>query len=119
MEMLIGWLFAQHPRVFGNSVPPEEAMERDTSAYIECLAQDLDLLGGDDFVLTICCLNASRGATPAVIDAILKRNSGQFDAILRQFERWQKLERPVRKRTKIVGALTELRQKIEALPTES
>ena len=123
MEMLIGWLFAQHPRVFGNSVPPGEAsesnMEHDTSAYIECLAQDLDLLGGDDFVLTICCLNASRGATPAVIDAILKRNSGHFDAILRQFERWQELEQPVRKRKKIVGALTELRQKIEALPTES
>ena len=123
MEMLIGWLFAQHPRVFGNSVPSGEAsesnMEHDTSAYIECLAQDLDLLGGNDFVLTICCLNASRGATPAVIDAILKHNSGQFDAILRQFERWQELEQPVRKRTKIVGALTELRQKIKASPTES
>ena len=123
IEMHIGHLFAQHPRVFGNSVPSGEAsesnMDHDTSAYIACLAQDLDLLGGDDFVLTICCLNASRGATPEVIDAILKRNSGQFDAILRQFERWQKHERPVRKRTKIVGALTELRQKIEALPTES
>ena len=123
IEMHIGHLFTQHPIVFGNSVPPGEAsesnMEHYTSAYIECLAQDLDLLGGDDFVLAICCLNASRGATPAVIDAILKRNSGHFDAILRQFERWQKHERPVRKRTKIVGALTELRQKIEALPTES
>lgn len=123
MEMLIGWLFAQHPIVFGNSVPPGEAsesnMEHDTSAYIECLAQDLDLLGGDDFVLTICCLNASCSATPEIIDKVLKRNSGHFDAILQQFEQWQELERPSRKETKIVEALAKLRQKIEALPTES
>ncbi len=123
MEMLIGWLFAQHPIVFGNSVPPREAsesnMEHDTSAYIECLAQDLDLLGGDDFVLTICCLNASCSATPEIIDKVLKRNSGHFDAILQQFEQWQELERPSRKETKIVEALAKLRQKIKALPTKS
>ena len=123
IEMHVGHLFTQHPIVFGNSFSNGDVSEpntvQDASAYIERLAQDLDCLGGDDFMLTICCINASRGATPAVIDAILKGNSGHFDAILRQFERWQELERPDRKRTKIVKALTELRQKMEALPTES
>ena len=117
-------LFARHPIVFGNLVSLGDASEsngeHDTSAYIECLAQDLEQLGGDDLMLTICCLNASsNGATPEVIDKVLKRNSGHLDAVLRQFEQWQELERPVHKRTEIVEALTELRQKIEALPTES
>ena len=68
-------------------------------------------------MLAICCLNASRnGATPAVIDEVLKRNSGYFDTILRQFEQWQKeLERPVRRRPDIVEALAKLREKIEAV----
>ena len=125
IEMHIGHLFTQHPIVFGNSFSNGDVSEpntvQDTSAYIERLAQDLDRLGGDDFVLTICCLNASRGTTSEVMDAILKRNSGQFDAILRQFEQWQRqeLEQPVHKRTDIVDSLAKLRQKIEALPTKS
>ena len=113
-------LFARHPMVFGNSVlqgdVSEPNMGHDASVYSKRLAQDLDLLGGDDLMLTICCLNASRNGAPlAVIDEVLKRNSGHFDAILRQFERWQKLERSVRSRTEIVEALAKLRAEIEAV----
>lgn len=118
IETHIGRLFARHPIVFDDSVSQgntsEPNMAHDAS-YSDRLAQDLDLLGGDDLMLTICCLNASRnGATPAVIDEVLKRNSGHFDAILQQFERWQKFERPVRRRPKIVDALTKLREDIGA-----
>ncbi len=119
IETHIGRLFARHPMVFDDSVSQGDAsepnMDYDASIYSERLAQDLDLLGGDDVMLTICCLNVRRnGATPAVIDEVLKRNSGHFDAILQQFERWQKLERPVRRRTEIVEALDKLRAEIKA-----
>ena len=98
----------------GNASEPN--MAHDASTYSERLAQDLDLLGGDDLMLVICCLNASYYcATPAVIDEVLKRNSGHFYTILRQFERWQELERPVRRRPDIVGELTKLRKKIESV----
>ena len=124
IETHISRLFARHPIVFDNSASLGDASESnrapDTKSYSERLALDLDLLGGDDRMLTICCLNASgNGATPEVIDKVLKRNSGHLDTILRQFEQWQELERPVHKRTDIVDSLAKLRQKIEALSTES
>lgn len=118
IETHIGRLFARHPIVFGDSVSQRNTSERSMThdaSYSERLAQDLDLLGGDDLMLTICCLNASyNGATPAVIDEVLKRNSGHFDAILQQFERWQEFERPVRRRPDVVDALTKLRADIGA-----
>lgn len=112
-------LFARHPKVFDDSVSQGDTSEPNVAhdaGYSERLAQDLYLLGGDDLMLTLCCLNASRnGATPAVMDEVLKRNSGHLDAILQQFERWQELERPVRKRPEIVEALAKLREEIEAI----
>ncbi len=120
IETHIGRLFARHPMVFDDSVLQGDTSEPNVAhdaGYSERLAQDLDLLGGDDLMLTVCCLNASRkGATLTVIDEVLKRNSGHFDTILRQFEQWQKeLERPVRRRPDIVEALAKLREKIEAV----
>lgn len=112
-------LFARHPKVFDDSVSQGDTSEPNVAhdaGYSERLAQDLDLLGGDDLMLTVCCLNARRnGATPAVMDEVLKRNSGHLDTILQQFERWQELERPVRKRPEIVEALAKLREEIEAI----
>ena len=120
IETHIGRLFARHPMVFNDSVSQGDASEpnmaHDANTYSERLVQDLDLLGGDDLMLVICCLNASyNGATPAVIDEVLKHNSGHFDTILRQFKRWQELERPVRKRPEIVEALDKLWEEIEAI----
>ena len=78
--------------------------------YSEILARDLALLGGDDLMLTICCLNAfQNGVTPAAMKRVLNENSGQIDVQLRQFERWQKYERRVRKRADIVNKLDDLR----------
>ncbi|MDE2742487.1 MAG: hypothetical protein OXI58_12925 [Gemmatimonadota bacterium] len=109
-------LFAQHPRVFDDSDAPEPNMAHDASIYSERLAQDLDLLGGDDLMLTICCLNARlNGATPEVIDEVLRLNSGRFGDLLQQFERWQQIEQPVRERPEIVEALAKLREEIEAV----
>ena len=113
----VGRLFARHPRVFGDDAGEGDASESgvtDTDAdYGELLARDLECLGGDDLMLAVCCLHARHnGASPAIIDKVLKRNSGYLDTTLRQFERWQQLERRVRRRPEIVDALNELRAEI-------
>ena len=113
----VGWLFARHPMVFGDDAEEGDAPESgdmDTCGdYVDLLARDLDRLGGDDLMLAVCCLNVRRnGAAPTIIGKVLKRNSGRLDAILRQFERWQQLERKVRRRPEIVEALEKLRAEI-------
>ncbi len=113
----VGRLFARHPRVFGNDAGKGDASEpgvMDTCGdYGDLLARDLERLGGDDLMLAVCCLNVRHnGTAPAIIDKVLKRNSGYLDAILRRFERWQQLERRVRRRPEIVEALNELRAEI-------
>ena len=110
-------LFARHPRIFGDDAGERIASEPDvedtSGGYVDLLARDLEHLGGDDLMVAVCCLYAHRnGASPAIIDKVLKRNSGYLDAILRQFERWQQLERRVRRRPEIVEALHELRAEI-------
>ena len=110
----VGRLFARHPRVFGDNAGERYVSDpdvKDTSGdYGDLLALDLDHLGGDDLMVAVCCLNARHnGASPTIIDKVLRRNSGHLDAILRQFERWQELERKVRRRPEIAGALKELR----------
>lgn len=117
VETRLGQLFAQHSAVFGSAVGKATASEADVESvvkdYSELLAADLGLLGGDDLVVTVCLLNAyCNGATLTSIDKLLKLNSGHVNNVLRQFERWQKLERPVRRRTEIVDALNELRSKL-------
>ena len=113
----VGRLFARHPRVFGDDAGERNAPDpevKDTSGdYGDLLARDLERLGGDDLMVVVCCLNARHnGAPPTVIDKVLKRNSGYLDAILRQFEHWQQLERKVRRKPEIVEALNELRAEI-------
>ena len=113
----VGRLFARHPRVFGDDAGDRNAYEpdvKDTNGdYGDLLARDLEHLGGDDLMVAVCCLNARHnGASPAIIDEVLRRNSGYLDAVLRQFERWQQLERRVRRRSEIVEALNELREEI-------
>ena len=67
-------------------------------------------------MLAICILNATRnGATPAIMNDVLKRNSGRIGTRIRQFEEWQQLEREVRKRPDIVAELAELKESIEKL----
>ncbi|MDD9980403.1 MAG: hypothetical protein OXU81_03440, partial [Gammaproteobacteria bacterium] len=113
----VGRLFARHPRVFGDDARERNASESDVTDisgdYGDLLARDLEHLGGDDLMVAVSCLNARHnGASPAIIDKVLKRNSGYLDAILRQFERWQQLERSVRRKPEIVEALNELRAEI-------
>ena len=113
----VGRLFARHPRVFGDDAGERNAYEPDikntSGDYGDLLARDLEHLGGDDLMVAVCCLNARHNvASPALIDKVLKRNSGYLDAILGQFERWQQLERRVRRKPEIVEALKELRAEI-------
>ena len=69
-------------------------------------------------MLTICCLNACRNGAPLeTMSTLLKRNTGNIANMLDQFERWQELERPVRKRTDVVAELTELRGNIKRFGT--
>lgn len=122
IETHIGRLFARHPAVFGNAVEQGDdsgpSVVCDASGYTELLTRDLDCLGGDDFMLAVCCLNAHyNGVTPAIMDKVLQRNAGHLNAILRQFEQWQQLERPVRRRTEIVEELAALRAEMKGAGT--
>ncbi len=121
IETHIGRLFARHPLVFGDTVDQgiisESNVERiTTSDYSKLLARHIGLLGGDDLMVAICCLNAYRnGVTPKAMAKVLKCNSGHAATILQQFENWQGLERQVLRRTKIAKELSELRTAIEQL----
>ena len=110
-------LFCWHPIVFGASTTPEGESEPDvkrtTNEYSELLARDLDFLGGDDLMVTICCLNAHRnGASPAIIRDVLELNSGRISTLLRQFERWQKLHGEAPARSPITSELAQLKTKM-------
>ena len=117
IETHICRLFARHPRVFGafeDSVKSDGLQKSDD--YSQILARDLALLGGDDLMLTICCLNAfHNGVTPAAMNRVLSENSGHVDAQLKQFARWQAYERRVRKRIDIVDKLDDMRTAIQKL----
>ena len=120
IEIHMGRLFARHPMVFGKLRGQDDLFEPATACsvedYGELLARDLAFLGGDDLMLAICCLNAYRnGATPAIMNKVLNANSARIDTLLRQFERWQEYERPLRRRTDIVEELAGLRNHIERL----
>ena len=117
IERKIHRLFCWHPMVFGISATPENESKPDITGtandYSELLAQDLDLLGGDDLMVTICCLNAYRnGASPAIMDAVLRLNSGRIQRLVRQFERWQKLEGEARERLGVISELAQLKAEI-------
>ena len=120
IETHIGRLFARHPMVFDKLRRQNDSSEPATACsvedYGELLARDLNFLGGNDLMLAICCLNAYRnGAKPAVMNKVLNANSARIDSLLRQFERWQEYERPLRRRTDIVEELAGLRNDIERL----
>ena len=117
IETHISRLFIRHPKVFGASGDTDNPDTfQNVEDYSEILARDLALLGGDDLMLTICCLNAfHNGMTPAAIKRVVFENLGEIDVQLRQFERWQTYERRVRKRTDIVNKLDDLRTAIESL----
>ena len=120
IETHIGRLFARHPMVFGKLGGQDDSSEPATACSVEdfgeLLARDLAFLGGNDLMLAICCLNAYRnGATPATMNKVLNGNSARIDLLLRQFERWQKYERPLRRRTDTVEELAGLRNDIERL----
>ena len=118
IERQIHRLFCWHPMVFGISDTPENesepGMTGTANEYGELLAQDLDFLGGDDLMVTICCLNAYRnGASPAIVDSVLQLNSGRIRRLVRQFERWQELEGEARERSGVTSELAQLKAEIK------
>ena len=121
VETFVGRLLARHPMVFREPPGEGNVPERDVNAgrddYRGLLARDLGYLGGNDLMLAVCCLNAGHnGVSPADMGDVLARDSGHLDAILRQFERWQALERDVRKRPEILEALANFRHETSGEP---
>lgn len=119
IEILLQRLFCWHPMVHCElNVAPEasETSTRCSDEYAQVLSQDLDFLGGDHLMVAICILNASRnGVTPAIMNDVLKRNSGHIGTLITQFEQWQEVEREVRRRPDIVAELAELKASIANL----
>ena len=119
IEIHLQRLFCWHPMVHCElNVAPDasETSARCSEEYAQVLSQDLDFLGGDHLMVAICILNASRnGATPAIMNDVLKRNSGHIGTLITQFEQWQEVEREVRRRPDIVDELAELKESIATL----
>ena len=113
-------LFCWHPIVYCELHVAPDTSETSTLCsgedYAGILSQDLDRLGGDHLMLAICILNASRnGATPAIMNDVLKRNCGRIDTFVTHFEQWQEVEREVRKRPDVVAELAQLKASIATL----
>lgn len=116
VETQIQHLFSRHPLVFGD--PPIEVADDGgqpsvARLYAATLARDLAMLGGDATMLAICYLKArNNGVGPRTMDAVRRHNSGHVESLLRQFERWQSLERPERK---LPGVLDQIRRDLPAI----
>ena len=118
IEKHVGRLFALHPRVFDVSaaqigVDSRPAGSNVAESYSERLAEDLFALGGDDLVLVVSLLNAGRnGASLATMSEVLKWREGHVDNVLKQFEKWQQVERSMRRRPDLITELGDLRAQI-------
>ena len=117
-EAHVGRLFALHPRVFegppiGNGIlrQPDESVVNES--YSERLADDLSSLGGNDLMLVVCLLNAHHnGASLATMSEVLRCHEGHVDNVLKQFEKWQRVERSARQRSDLVAKVVRLRADI-------
>ena len=120
IEAHVGRLFALHPRVFdastvGNGTLGQSEGTVVNECYSERLAEDLSNLGGNDLVLVVCFLNAHHnGASLSTMSEVLQWQEGHVDDVLKQFEKWQQIERSVRQRsdlvTKLAGFWAEIAQ---------
>lgn len=109
----IGRIFARHRIVFHDSAIGDS--QGTNLPYSEMLANDLNALGGDDVLMAICCDLAHRNGTPAsVLAEVLQHDGGKGDRILRQFERWQKLEHKVKQNPKLTQIVKEMLAEIDA-----
>ena len=118
IEAHIGRLFAVHPTLFDatageNGILIEADGKFVNECYSERLAQDLSSLGGNDLIVVVCLLNAHQnGASLATMSEVLKWREGHVDDVLKQFVKWQEVERSVRRRPDLVTKLAGLRAEI-------
>ena len=106
-------LFARHPRVFGKvpvGVVAESGQDLGNEGnYAAHLAEDLALLGGDDTMVARCYVSAQRnGVSAGALDMVRRHDSGRIASSLRQFVRWQALERPNRRLLHVLEQLSDL-----------
>ena len=110
IEHDIGRLFCRHPTVFGASA----ATPNSNRSYSQLLADDLGTLGGDDVVMARCCEMVSRNLQDqAHLHHALRCNSSQGYALLKQFVRWQQLERRVKRQPQHLQAVEEILAEME------
>ena len=113
IETEIQRLFARHPRVFGDVSGDVVADSRQDSGklgnYATLLAEDLELLGGDDTMVARCYVSAQlNGVGAETLDMVRRHDSGRIDSSLRQFVRWQALERQNRRLPHVLEQLPDL-----------
>ena len=117
LENDIRRLFARHSVVF-DGPNAKEAPGRNSS-YSELLANDLNVLGGDDVLVAACCELAYRNGTAAsVLHQTLQHDGSRGYALLRQFAQWQEVERSARKNPDLTRAVSEMRKAIDAATGE-
>ena len=105
VERDIGRLFSRHPTVFGASTAKPDS----NCPYSQLLANDLGTLGGDDVLVARCCELVSRNLQDqAHLHHALRCNSSQGYAVLKQFIRWQQLERRVKRQPHLHEAVEKI-----------
>ena len=113
IKRAVSRLFARHRIAFDRS--DDGNSQEMNLPYSEILANDLNALGGDDVLMATCCELAYRNETPAsVLAKVLQHDGGKGDRLLRQFERWQKLERSVKQNPKLAQIVEEMLAEIDA-----
>lgn len=102
VERDIGRLFSRHPAVFGASFTRPDS----NLPYGQLLADDLEILGGDDVLMARCCELVSRNLQDQThLHDALRCNKGQGESVLRQFVCWQELERRVMRKPQLLEAV--------------
>ena len=110
IERDIGRFFCRHPTVFGASTAKPDS----NRPYSELLADDLRTLGGDDALMARCCQQVSRNLQDQThLHHALRSDSSQGHAVLRQFVRWQQLERRVKRRPQLRQAVEKILAEME------
>ena len=117
LENDIRRLFARHSIVFDGS-NAKETLGRN-SPYSKRLADDLNALGGDDVLVAACCeLVYFNGTAASVLHQTLQHNGRRGYALLDQFAQWQKVERNARTNPDLTGAVSKMRNAIDAATGE-
>ena len=96
IEVYLVSLFERHCSVFAPTLHGAlDAPDQIIRSYVATLAKHFAFLGGDDLMITRCCVAVfETGMARSALALLVDNDSGRVAAALDQFERWQELAPP-------------------------